>query len=115
MEKIKDFNNFSINEKETPEIQGKILVILGAPGSGKGTLSKELKNKYGFQHISTGDLIRNSNDEEIKKIIADGNFIPDEKMIKMLRKELKKWIHRQILYWMDFLEIFHKPKSLIQF
>lgn len=90
MEKIKDFNNFSINEKETPEIQGKILVILGAPGSGKGTLSKELKNKYGFQHISTGDLIRNSNDEEIKKIIADGNFIPDEKMIKMLRKELKK-------------------------
>jgi len=90
MDKIKNFDSFDINEAETPEIQGKILVILGAPGSGKGTLSKELKKRYGFEHISTGDLIRNSDDEEIKKIVADGNFIPDDKMVKMLRKELKK-------------------------
>lgn len=90
MERIKKFDSFDINEREVPDIQGKILVILGAPGSGKGTLSKELKAKYNFEHISTGDLIRKSEDEEIKKIIDAGNFLPDDMMIKMLRKELKK-------------------------
>jgi adenylate kinase len=91
MEKrIKNFVDFTLNEKELPDNQGKILVILGAPGSGKGTLSKELKKKYGFEHISTGDLIRNSDDPEVKKIIDEGNFLPDDMMIKMIRKELKK-------------------------
>ena len=90
MERIKKFDSFDINEREVPDVQGKILVILGAPGSGKGTLSKELKAKYSFEHISTGDLIRKSEDEEIKKIIDAGNFLPDDMMIKMLRKELKK-------------------------
>jgi len=90
MERIKNFNDFTINERELPDNQGKILVILGAPGSGKGTLSKELKKDYNFTHLSTGDLIRNSEDADIKKIIDAGNFLPDDMMIKMLRKELKK-------------------------
>jgi adenylate kinase len=87
--KIKAFNEF-LNERELPDNQGKILVILGAPGSGKGTLSKELNKEYGIHHISTGDLIRNSDDPELKKIISGGNFISDDMMIKMLRGELKK-------------------------
>lgn len=90
MERIKNFNDFTINERELPDNQGKILVILGAPGSGKGTLSKELKKDYNFTHLSTGDLIRNSEDVDIKKIIDAGNFLPDDMMIKMLRRELKK-------------------------
>ena len=90
MERIKNFKEFAINERELPDSQGKILVILGAPGSGKGTLSKELSKDYNFIHLSTGDLIRNSEDEEIKKIIDAGNFLPDDMMIKILRKELKK-------------------------
>ena len=87
---IKSFEDFKLLEKELPDSQGKILVILGAPGSGKGTLSKVLKDKYNFEHISTGDLIRKSDDSEIKKIIDAGNFLPDNMMIKMLRSELKK-------------------------
>lgn len=90
MERIKTFDDFALNERELPDNQGKILVILGAPGSGKGTLSKELKDKYNFIHLSTGDLIRNSDDEEIKKIIDGGNLLPDNMMIKILRKELRK-------------------------
>jgi adenylate kinase len=62
---------------------------LGAPGSGKGTLSKQLVDKYGINHISTGDLIRKSDDPELKKIIEAGNFLPDDMMVKILRKELK--------------------------
>lgn len=90
MDRILNFDKFTLNERELPDSQGKILVILGAPGSGKGTLSKEMVSKYGFNHISTGDLIRKSDDPEIKKIIDGGNFLPDDMMIKMLRKELKK-------------------------
>ena len=90
MERIKTFEDFALNEKQLPDNQGKILVILGAPGSGKGTLSKELKKDYNFTHLSTGDLIRNSEDEDIKKIIDAGNLLPDNMMIKILRRELKK-------------------------
>jgi len=90
MERIKTFEDFTLNERELPDNQGKILVILGAPGSGKGTLSKELKKNYNFIHLSTGDIIRNSDDEDVKKIIEAGNLLPDNMMIKILRRELKK-------------------------
>jgi adenylate kinase len=36
----------------------KIVFILGGPGSGKGTQSAEMVEKYGFEHFSTGDLLR---------------------------------------------------------
>ena len=39
------------------------IVIFGAPGSGKGTQSEKIVEKYGFAHISTGDVLRG----EIKK------------------------------------------------
>jgi adenylate kinase len=64
--------------------------MLGSPGSGKGTLSEQLRDQYGINHISTGELIRKSDDPELKKIIEGGNLIPDDMMLKMLRKELKK-------------------------
>ena len=89
MKRIKNFEDFSIEERELPDNQGEIMVVLGAPGSGKGTLSKELKKNYGFSHISTGDLIRNSDDEELKEIISKGGLVPDDMMVKILRKELK--------------------------
>jgi adenylate kinase len=90
MIRIKNFDDFKLFEKELPDSQGKILVILGAPGSGKGTLSKMLKEKYKFEHISTGELIRKSDDPEIKKIVGTGKFLSDDLMVKMLRKEMKK-------------------------
>lgn len=89
MEKIKNFEGF-LNERVLPDKQGKIVVILGPPGSGKGTLSKKMADRNGFTHISTGDLIRNSEDEKLKKIIAKGDYIPDDVMTKMLRKKLSE-------------------------
>jgi adenylate kinase len=86
---VKKFDEF-LNERELPDKQGKIIVILGAPGSGKGTLSKELKDQYGFQHISTGDVLRKSEDDELKKLSSTGKLVPDDLMLKVLRKELKK-------------------------
>jgi adenylate kinase len=94
MQKVVKFEEFvqvlegDINERILPDKQGKILVILGPPGSGKGTVSKKLSDRNGFVHISTGDLIRKSDDKELKKIVSGGNFIPDRLMVRMLRKAL---------------------------
>jgi adenylate kinase len=70
----------------------KNIVIFGAPGSGKGTQSDLMVQKYGLNHISTGDVLR----AEIKKgtelgktaasFIDKGNLIPDDLMISILAK-----------------------------
>ena len=68
----------------------KNIVIFGAPGSGKGTQSDKLIEKYGLNHISTGDVLRS----EIKKgtelgktaqgYIDNGQLIPDDLMVSIL-------------------------------
>ncbi len=66
------------------------LVIFGAPGSGKGTQSDLLVQKYGFDHISTGDVLRAEikADTELgrtaKGFIDQGKLIPDSLMIDIL-------------------------------
>ena len=68
----------------------KNIVIFGAPGSGKGTQSNLMIEKYGFEHISTGDVLRNEikNGTELgqtaKKYIDQGQLIPDELMVDIL-------------------------------
>lgn len=68
----------------------KNIVIFGAPGSGKGTESELMIKKYGFGHISTGDVLRNEmkNGTELgktaKKYIDNGQLIPDALMIDIL-------------------------------
>ena len=70
----------------------KNIVIFGAPGSGKGTQSDLLIKKYGFEHISTGDVLRSEikNGTELgntaKSFIDKGQLIPDELMIDILAK-----------------------------
>lgn len=71
------------------------LVLFGAPGSGKGTQSEKLIEKYGLHHISTGEVLRRqiAAGTELGKIadsyISKGHLIPDELMIDILRQELK--------------------------
>ncbi len=71
------------------------LVLFGAPGSGKGTQSEKLIEKYGLHHISTGEVLRKQIKEgtELGKIadsyISKGHLIPDSLMIDILRQELK--------------------------
>ncbi len=66
------------------------IVIFGAPGSGKGTQSDKIVEKYGFKHISTGDVLRNEikNQTELgataKQYIDKGQLIPDSLMIDIL-------------------------------
>jgi len=68
----------------------KNIIIFGAPGSGKGTYSEAIVDRYGMGHISTGDVLRAEikNGTELGKIakgyIDNGQLIPDELMIDIL-------------------------------
>ena len=72
------------------------IVLLGAPGSGKGTVGKIIAEDLKLAHISTGDLFRENlkNETELgkeaKKYMDKGELVPDEVTIKMLKERLKE-------------------------
>ncbi len=72
------------------------VVLFGAPGSGKGTQSAKLIDKYGLYHISTGEVLRDHirRGSDLGKIadsyISKGQLIPDELMIRILDDVLEK-------------------------
>ena len=74
----------------------KNLILLAAPGAGKGTLAKTLKEEYNYIHISTGDLLREivaSDDPlgvKIKEIQAQGALVSDDIVFEVLKKRLIK-------------------------
>ena len=70
----------------------KNIVIFGAPGSGKGTQSDLIIEKYGLNHISTGDVLRNEMKngtplgQTARQYIDEGKLVPDSLIIDMLAK-----------------------------
>lgn len=67
-----------------------VIILLGPPGSGKGTQAKEISKEIGIPHISTGDLFRENmnNDTELgrkaKEYMNIGKLVPDEVVLEML-------------------------------
>ena len=74
----------------------KILILLGAPGSGKGTQSALLSKHKNYNHLSTGDLLRSISKEEselgkkIKSILESGELVSDEFIIEVISNKLNK-------------------------
>ena len=72
------------------------IVLLGAPGSGKGTAGKIIAEDLKLAHISTGDLFRENlkNETELgleaKKYMDAGELVPDDVTIRMLKDRLNK-------------------------
>ena len=66
------------------------IIMLGAPGAGKGTQAKKIAERFGIPHVSTGDIfranIKNQTElgKKVKKIIDAGQLVPDELTIGML-------------------------------
>ena len=66
------------------------LILLGAPGTGKGTQAKKIVEEFGYNHISTGDLLRNeiAKDSElgnkVKSIIDKGDLVNDQVVLELL-------------------------------
>jgi adenylate kinase len=70
------------------------LILFGPPGSGKGTQSEKLILKYGFKHLSTGDILRaeiankTALGMEAKSLMDKGQLVPDEVVIGMISSAL---------------------------
>ena len=76
----------------------KIIILLGVPGSGKGTQAKKIAERYGYRHISTGELLRTlesdpsaSADDKAKLAeMKGGKLVSDELIYKLAFAEIKK-------------------------
>ncbi|NLI30375.1 MAG: adenylate kinase [Nitrospiraceae bacterium] len=72
------------------------IVLLGAPGAGKGTQAKKLVEKYGIPQISTGDLLRAAVSagtplgKEAKSYMDQGQLVPDSVVLGMVEERLKQ-------------------------
>lgn len=70
------------------------LLLIGAPGSGKGTQAVRLAERLGLTHISSGDLLRQhvadetTLGKEVKEYVTRGDLVPDELVLDMLRKPI---------------------------
>lgn len=70
------------------------IIFLGAPGSGKGSLSNVLIKQYGFKHISTGDLFRKTiatNGQyanELKTVLMSGQLVEDDLTNNIVKNEI---------------------------
>lgn len=68
-----------------------IVIIMGPPGSGKGTQCNELVSKCGFTHISTGDIIRKNIKEQTRlgkiasQYIDKGHLVPDRLIVDLIK------------------------------
>src|ERR1035438_9479619 len=68
------------------------LLLIGAPGAGKGTQAGQLAERFGLTHISSGDLLRQHVKDEtalgrtIKSYVDAGDLVPDGVVMDMLRK-----------------------------
>ncbi|KFO19475.1 Adenylate kinase isoenzyme 1 [Fukomys damarensis] len=69
----------------------KIIFVVGGPGSGKGTQCEKIVQKYGYTHLSTGDLLRaevssaSARGKKLSEIMEKGQLVPLETVLDMLR------------------------------
>ena len=67
------------------------IILLGAPGAGKGTLSKMIEGKFDIPHLSTGDILRDNVSRktcvgnQAKDYMDNGKLVPDDIMIQMVK------------------------------
>ena len=72
----------------------KAIILLGAPGAGKGTLAEGVKNATAFLHVSTGDMLRaaikagSPTGREAKAFMEKGELVPDEVILRIVGERL---------------------------
>lgn len=75
---------------------GHVIILLGAPGSGKGTQATQITKKLGIPHISTGDLFRENISKntplgrQAKEYMNAGKLVPDQLVLDMLSDRIAK-------------------------
>lgn len=72
------------------------IVLLGAPGAGKGTQCKRIVEKYGLLHLSSGDILRRERaagselGKKAQKFMDSGELVPDDVIVEMMAGAIKK-------------------------
>ena len=91
------------------------IIMLGAPGAGKGTQAKKIAAKYQIPHISTGDIFRANikNGTELgkkaKTYMDQGLLVPDE--LIWLWTEYNSRMQQMVMCWMVFQEQFLRQSA----
>ncbi len=71
------------------------LILLGAPGVGKGTQAKKIASKFNIPHVSTGDILRAEISSQsilgrkAEEFVHTGKLVPDEIVLQMIKEEFK--------------------------
>ena len=92
------------------------VIMLGAPGAGKGTQAKKIAEKYEIPHISTGDIFRANikNGTELgnkaKSYMDQGHLVPDELPVIWSLIESNRQTVKAVMYWMVFQEPFRRRR-----
>lgn len=97
------------------------ILIMGAPGSGKGTLSKKIVKRYNLKHLSTGDIFRAEIAEgtelglTIKEFVEQGLLAPSDKLIEVMQKQLSQKEYRDDVLLDGFGKTLEEAKELDKF
>lgn len=69
----------------------KNIIFIAPPASGKGTISQNLEENFGYVHLSTGDVLRGeveNGNQEIKNLIDNGHLVSDELIASIIEKKI---------------------------
>ncbi|KFM69145.1 Adenylate kinase isoenzyme 1, partial [Stegodyphus mimosarum] len=89
------------------EIKVPVIFVIGGPGSGKGTQCEKIVQKYGFTHLSTGDLLReecNSGSERgarLVDIMKKGQLVPNDEVLALLKEAIQKYLPKSNGFLVD--------------
>ncbi|CAF3901386.1 unnamed protein product [Rotaria sp. Silwood2] len=85
----------------------KIIFVVGGPGSGKGTQCELIVEKYGFTHLSTGDLLREAvqskseRGEQLNALMKQGKLVPMEVVLDLLKENMLKRVDKSKGFLID--------------
>ncbi|XP_006817495.1 adenylate kinase isoenzyme 1-like, partial [Saccoglossus kowalevskii] len=85
--------------RQGPSTQARLILVIGAPGSGKGTQCQKLQERYGYVHISAGELLRCKISEEgapsekwgmLAQLLSQGEMAPQEETFELLKNKINE-------------------------
>lgn len=81
-----------------------VVFVIGGPGSGKGTQCANIKKTFGYEHLSTGDILRrvvekkeNPKWKELKEKMDKGDFVSSEELLGYVKNELESMGNKKVL------------------
>jgi UMP-CMP kinase family protein len=84
--------------------KARVVFVIGGPGSGKGTQCTKIKDEFNYNHMSTGDILRNvvkekqgSAWQELEADMKEGKLIPSEKLISFVKLGIMSSKNKKIL------------------